>query len=244
MLTFAGREYRPSEEELEALADQLEMRGQLGAGIGLYRHLEDATFEPLAARIRDALEPPVSALELQTFEGAAVVLASIDVESSELDRFRADYLAEHEWTSRPLSDLVTRPRRITDCLSLQIGRWFFEDALRAPIGGIDEDTGEDLAPGGVDFAWLAAANETFAEISSRWARLTGSMLADQRVVADHMLEWMRGERAAAKASSESSADEEGARANARAWALREAALWLEACANRARLPWEPPHHQA
>ncbi|MGH3040935.1 MAG: hypothetical protein ACRDNG_04200 [Gaiellaceae bacterium] len=243
MLTFAGREYRPFVDELVVLADQLERRGQPFPGARLYRGVDDLTFGPLADRIREAVEPPVSAVALEEHEAAAIVLASLDVDSDELARFRAHYLAEHEWTRRPLSQLLETSRSVQDCFARKIGQWFVDEGLEAPIGGIDEETGEDLAPRGVDFAALAAMNGAFADAASTWARLTGSTIADPRVVADEMLGWLRQERSDAEEVAAGEGVEQ-AKAWARAWALREATLWLETCANRARLPWEPPRHEA
>jgi len=51
-------------------------------------------------------------------------------------------------------------------------------------------------------------------------------------------------KAAAGGGGDAGDDEQAARWSARAWAMREAALWLQAAANRSRLPWEPPRHEA
>lgn len=246
LLTFAGREYRPSADELAALADELEGRAQPRPA-GIYRHADDDTLAPLAARIRATLVEPVSVLELNAPEGAAVILAMLGscVQSAELERFQADYLAENEWTSRPLSSLLNTTRSIGVLFALRIGQWFFEDGLTTPIGGIDQETGEDLWPREVDFAWLAGANAAFADAGSAWARINGRTLADPHVHVAATLKWLRAEREAAAAEAgEASDDEQTARASARAWAMREAALWLETAANRSRLPWEPPRHEA
>jgi len=78
-----------------------------------------------------------------------------------------------------------------------------------------------------------------------WARINGRLLADPRVHVDEMLRWLRAEReAAAGGGGDAGDDEQAARWSARAWAMREAALWLQAAANRSRLPWEPPRHEA
>lgn len=246
LLTFAGREYRPSTEELAALADELDERAQ-PRPVGIYRQREDASFGPLAARIRAAIVEPVSPVELNAQEGAALILGLIGsrVQSAELDRFQADYLLENEWTSRSLSTLFDASRSIGVRFALQIGRWFFEDGLTTPIGGIDEETGEDLWPRDVDFAWLAGANAAFADAASAWARFNGRTLADPHVHVEETLQWLRAERDGAAVNAAAGEDDESvARASGRAWALREAALWLEVAANRSRLPWEPPRHQA
>lgn len=245
-LNFNGRSYEPERGELEALADDLERRAQPAGGI--YRHVDDATFGPLATRIRDALEPPEIPIELEAHEAAALVLATVtaDVPSTELDRFRQDYLAENEWTQRPMSSIFNLPKTISARLGFKIGQWFFEDGLQAPIGGLDDETGEDLPPGDDDFAMVAGANSALADVASMWSRTRGRMLADERVVADEVLRWLREEREAASATAQR--DDvpvvDQARAAGRAWALREAALWLETAANSGRLPWEPPRHQA
>ncbi len=243
LLNFAGREYRPSAEELAALAGELEERAERPEGI--YRRVDDATFAPLAARIRDALDEHMDALELDANEGAALLLAIVGapVRSGELDRFTSDYLAENEWTSRPLSRLLSKKRSIGVQFALEIGRWFFEDGLATPIGGIDAETGEDLWPRAADFAWLEGANTAFADAASMWARINGS-LADPHVHVGEMLLWLRSEQETAQAEVSDSVDEDAARSSARAWAMRKAALWLEVAANRSRLPWEPPQHEA
>ena len=244
-LTFNGREYRLSVEELDRLAESLEARAERRhpAGIG-YGHVEDETFGALAARVRAAIEPPLSAIELQGHEAAAVVLALIDSSSPELDRFFRDYAAENPWTQKPFSSVIAPTLGV--CFALKIGQWFFEEGLQTPIGGIDEETGEDLWPREPDFAAHAAANAAFAEVASTWARLRGSVLADERVIANDTLAWLRGERERALVASadDGSNPVDRAAATSRAWALWEAALWLESCANRARLPWDSPRHQA
>lgn len=167
------------------------------------------------------------------------------VQSDELDRFLGEYLAENEWTSRPLSSLLARSRGVGAALGLQIGRWFFENGLQTPIGGIDETTGEDLPPRAAHFAGLAGMNTAFADVATSWARIDGR-IADPHANIAEMLAWLRVERedAVAEAARDDLDDQDIARASGRAWALREASLWLEAAANRLRLPWTPPRHQA
>jgi hypothetical protein len=197
----------------------------------------------LAERLRQAAELPVSAVELQGHEAAAVMLVFADVDSAELDRFWDDYAAENLWPHQPLSSMFAET--IEACFALKIGQWFFEEGLHSPIGGIDEETGEDLPPAQLDFAAHAAANAAFAEAASLWARLRGSRLGDQRVAAEDALTWLRSERQRSKSAADSATDSaDEAAARARAWAFREAALWLESCANRARRPWESPAHEA
>lgn len=241
-LSFNGREYRLSVAEAESLAEVLAARAERSAQAGIpFRHHDDDTFAALAERFREAVVPPVSAVELQGHEAAALVLAQIDVSSPELQRFYRDYAAENLWPHQPFSHVVAPT--IQACFALKIGQWFFEDGLSSPIGGLDRETGEDLPPRAIDFAAHAAANAAFAEVASMWARLRGSTFADERVVADDMLAWLRGERERAETAAARDPVEE-AEAGARAWALREAGLWLESCANRARRPWEAPRHEA
>jgi len=211
----------------------------------MYRSSEDRTFGPLAERIRAALKEPVSPLDLNAQEGAAIVLARMvtRLSSAELDRFEADYLAENAWTSRSFTSLIDRKRSVGILFALQIGRWFFEDGLRTPVGGIDEETGDELWPGEVDFAWLDGANCGFADAATAWATINGRSLADSDVYVEDTLTWLRDERSATVAI-EATEEVERARAAGRGWALREAALWLETAANRSRLPWEPPSHEA
>jgi hypothetical protein len=242
--TFNGREYRLSVSETERLADELEARAHRSerAGIPFRRH-DDDTFATLAARLREAATPPVSAIDLAGHEAAAVVLVFASLGSAELERFYRDYAAENLWPHQSFSHVLAST--IEACFSLKIGQWFFEEGLNAPIGGLDDETGEDLPPREIDFAAHTAANVAFAETASMWARLRGSTFADQRVIADDTLVWLRGERERAESAAESASDPiEAAQAAARAGALREAALWLESCANRARRPWEAPGHEA
>jgi len=116
--------------------------------------------------------------------------------------------------------------------------------LQVPIGGVDEDTNEDLPPRAEDFAAAEGTNFAFAEVASRWARLAGSGLADTHVTVDEILQWLRQELDVANAlrEREDTSTIEQARAAGRAYALAEAALWVETCANRERLPWDPPRH--
>lgn len=242
MITFAGREYRPSPDELKRLATALEERGQARAEI--VRRPVDGTFGPLVERIRWAAGPPENVIELEFHEAAAVLLATADVGSSELDRFAADYIAGNGWTQRPLSAVLGGPRAIGSLLATQIGQWFSEGGLEPPIGGFDEN-GDDLPPGAADFAALAGANAAFADVATAWARANSS-LAEPSVRTDDALAWIRRERKLAEALRHDSTvdEEERARAAGRAWALREAGLWIESAAHRSRLPWEPPRHQA
>jgi hypothetical protein len=242
MIVFAGREYRPAREELERLAEDLERRAETHGAI--FRRRDDDTFGPLAARIRDAAGPPKSVVELESHEAAALLLSTMTAgaESPELKRFANDYVSENEWTQRPFSNIFNSTKRVGPLLALQIGRWFFEDGLETPIGGLDQN-GEDLPPSDVDFAALAGANSGFADVASAWARFNGT-LTEQSLRVDEMLRWLRREREEATADADNVDEVERARAGARAWALREAALWLEAAANRSRAPWDPPRHEA
>lgn len=244
LLVFNGREYRLTTSETNALADALEERAERPRRSGIpFRHHEDDTFSTLAARLREAAEPPVSAVELQGHEAAAVVIVFAGLGSSELQRFYGDYAAENLWPHQPLSHVLAST--VEACFALKIGQWFFEEGLQFPIGGLDEETGEDLPPREIDFAAHRAANVAFAEAASMWARLRGSSLGDERVIADDTLAWLRGERERASSAADAATDPiEQAEAGSRAWALREAALWLESCANRSRRPWEAPRHEA
>jgi hypothetical protein len=236
-ISFNGREYRLTTDEANELAAALEERAQW------IRHYEDDTFASLAARLRDAAKPLVSAVELQAHEAAAVVIAFAGLASAELQRFYRDYAAENLWPHQSFS-YVLAPT-VEACVGLKMGQWFFEEGLRFPIGGIDEETGEDLPPREVDYAAHTAANVAFAEVASMWARLRGSSLADERATVDDVLTWLRGERERASRAADATKDLiEQAEAGSRGWALHEAALWLESCANRARRPWEAPRHQA
>ncbi len=190
--------------------------------------------------------PPEAVVELESHEAAALMLSAMtaDAESPELERFVIDYIAENEWTRRPLSGISNAARRVESLLALQIGRWFFDEGLQTPIGGLDEN-GEDLPPREIDFAALAGANAAFADVASAWARFDG-MLAELGLRVDEMLRWLRSEReqASAMADADDVDELERARAGGRVWALREAGLWLEAAANRSRAPWDPPRHEA
>lgn len=232
-LSFNGREYRLTVEEVDELAGALDARGGLG----------DDTFSELAGRLREATAPPVSAVELQGHEAAAVALTLLSGGPPELQRFYRDYAGESQWPHVRFSSVVEH--RIEPCFALKLGTWFYEDALRPLTGGIDEETGDDLPPRERDFAAQAAMNAAFAETASTWARLSARPLSDQRQIADEVLAWLRTawEQADAEAAA---ADDEiaSAAAGARAWALRRAALWLESCANRVRRPWEAPRHEA
>jgi hypothetical protein len=243
-LSFNGREYRLSVDDAEQLADALGTRSERPrAGGVVYRHREDDSFATQAERLRAAATPPVSAIELQGHEAAAVVLVFADVGSAELERFYRDYAAENLWPHQPLSHVIAPT--IEACFALKMGQWFFEDGLSSPIGGLDAETGEDLPPRTVDFAAHTAANAALAEAASMWARLRGSTFADEGVVAEETLAWLREERERAEDTAAAASDPvEEAEAGARAWALREAGLWLESCANRARRPWEAPRHEA
>jgi hypothetical protein len=53
---------------------------------------------------------------------------------------------------------------------------------------------------------------------------------------EETLRWLRERDVAAADADEARDDKRMARSTGRAWALREAALWLEAAANRSRLP--------
>jgi hypothetical protein len=242
-VSFNGREYRLTIHETNELAAALDERAQWPRQSGVpFRHHED-DFASVAARLRDAAEPPVSAVELQAHEAAAVVIVFAGLASAELQRFYRDYAAENLWPHQPFSYVLAQT--IEACFALRMGQWFFDEALRFPIGGLDEETGEDLPPRESDFAAHAAANVAFAETASMWARLRGSSLGDERVVADDTLAWLRSERERASSAAEAATDAiEQAEAGSRAWALREAGLWLESCANRARRPWEAPRHEA
>jgi hypothetical protein len=227
------------------IVSDLERRAEIRHS-GVIRRRADDTFGPLAARIREAAGPPETVVELASHEAAALLLSTMtaDAGSPELERFVTDYVAENEWTQRPFSNVFNATRRAGPLLALQIGRWFFEDGLETPIGGFDEN-GEDLPPRDVDFAALAGANSAFADVASAWARLNGT-LAEQSLRIDEMLRWLRREReeANATANADDVSDVEQVHAGGRAWALREAALWLEAAANRSRAQWDPPRHEA
>ena len=171
------------------------------------------------------------------------MLVFADLGSAELARFYRDYAAENLWPHQPLFHVFESA--IDSCFALKLGQWFFDEALHPPIGGLDAEIGEDLPPREADFAAHRAANVAFAEAASAWARLRGARFADQRAVAADTLAWLRGERERAIEAAGSATDAIAeAEAGARAWALHEAALWLESCANRSRRPWEAPRHEA
>jgi hypothetical protein len=76
LLSFARREYHPLTDELAALADELDERAQ-PLPVGIYRQREDTSFGPLAARIRAAIVEPVSPVEVNAQEGAALILGRL-----------------------------------------------------------------------------------------------------------------------------------------------------------------------
>jgi len=238
-VSFNGREYRLTTVEANELADALEERAERPRQSGPFRHHEDDTFSSLATRLREAAELPVPAVELQGHEAAAVVMVFAALASAELEQFYRDYVAENLWPHQSFSHVIAST--VEACFALKIGQWFFEEGLRFPIGGLDEATGEGLPPREIDFAAHTAANVAFAEAASIWSRLRGSSLGDERVIADDALTWLRGERERASSAADAATNPiEQAEAGSRAWALRDAALWLESCANRARRPWEAP----
>jgi hypothetical protein len=147
-----------------------------------------------------------------------------------------------------VSRVFPDPHAVRDCFAAKIGAWFRDDAMNPIVEGIDEE-GDFTGPSAPGREWLYGAGAAFADVVAEWAYLDagGTHREDLPRGArplgggerDHIIPEIRGwlDRELTEAEATRGSNY---RAAGRAWALKEARLWLDTCARLHRPAFEDP----